>query len=357
MPRVVLHLGMPRTGSTTLQHVWTRHRAALRELGILYPDLTPASAERPHLSHQHLGETMQGRRPRAELDELLARLGRDLRSGADTVILSHEMLAHRDPRSRPVARLLETLRRAGGTLEPLAVVKGAAEAANSAYTLRCQFLSERLDFAAYLRTPGLRFRLDLARRLLPWREACGGLVALPLRDCEDAAPLVERVWRAAGILDRAGHLLDAKDLARRANPSPGPVAIEASRRLAATGIRGRQGDEPMRRITRAIEAALRARGGEPEPFRGYDTELGAAIEAAWAPCYARFANAVWGRPWAERVAPPRQGPGNELLRTADPAGLALVDDVLAEVCPRLGVQVPPAGRPGLLAVLLRRLPL
>lgn len=36
-PRVVLHVGLPKTGTTFLQAVLARHRDALREAGVLYP--------------------------------------------------------------------------------------------------------------------------------------------------------------------------------------------------------------------------------------------------------------------------------------------------------------------------------
>lgn len=337
MPRAILHLGMPRTGSTTLQHIWLRHRDALAGRGILYPDLTPPGAA-PHINHQHLGEALNRRAAAAPLEELLGQLDRALRGDAGTLILSYEMWAHRRPQA--LAPMLDRLRRAGAAIAPLVVVKSAAEAANSAYTLRLLFLSEARDFAAYARSLGLRFRLDLPARLLPWRAACGGMTALPLRDLAEDAPLVARAWRAAGIAPRAGDLLDAADLARRENPSPGPVVIEACRRLAATGLRRGRGDDAMRAITRAIEAAAAARGADAAPFRGHDAAIAAALEARWARRQDRFAEAVWGRAWSARVAPPLPGEANELARTGDPEGLRLVGEVLAEVCPRFGLPIP-----------------
>ncbi len=181
MRRVVLHIGLPRTGSTTLQFVWTRHREALRRLGILYPELTPTSAAgAPHLNHQYLSQAMDGRRPPGELEELLDRLADELCGGAETVILSYEILAHRRPSAPGIARLLGVLRGAGCAVEALVVVKPPAEAANSHYTIRALFLQERREFAAFLRGRELRVPLDLPARLLPWQAEAGRLTALPL---------------------------------------------------------------------------------------------------------------------------------------------------------------------------------
>src|SRR6478672_13235239 len=41
MTRVVLHVGLPKTGTTYLQAVLAHHRDALRETGVLYPFVRP----------------------------------------------------------------------------------------------------------------------------------------------------------------------------------------------------------------------------------------------------------------------------------------------------------------------------
>ena len=41
MTRVVLHVGLPKTGTTYLQAVLAHHRDALREAGVLYPFVRP----------------------------------------------------------------------------------------------------------------------------------------------------------------------------------------------------------------------------------------------------------------------------------------------------------------------------
>lgn len=335
MRRAILHIGVPRTGSTSLQFVWTRHRAALRDLGILYPDLTPAGAA-PHLSHQHLLEAMDARRP----DELFAQLEDQLRCDADTIILSQEILAHRNPQGAILRRLRNLLNNAGCSTKALAVVKAPAESANSHYTINTLFLRSDTDFAGHLRRWSARKPLDLSARLLPWQAACDqGLLLLPLH-ASPLEPLIKRVWNAAGILDRAGHLLTPEDLTRLENRSAGPVAIEACRRLAAAGLRRGHGDEQARRVTRLVEDVARARGADVEGFQGYDEALYASMEARWARSNERLAKATWGEPWSTRMRAQPLRPPNELARTGDPDGLRLVHEVLTEVCSRLDVSVP-----------------
>jgi hypothetical protein len=297
--------------------------------------LTPAGASQ-HLNHQHLRDAMDARRP----DELFAQLEDQLRDDADIIILSHESLAHRNPQGAMLRRLLDLLKNAGCSTEALAVVKAPAESANSHYTHRKQFLRDCKDFDGYRRQWIARKPLDLAARLLPWQAACNrGLLLLPLH-ASPLEPLIKRVWSAAGILDRAGHLLDTEDLTRLENRSPGPVAIEACRRLAATGFSSSGGNEQARRITRLVEDAARARGADLEAFQGYDEAFYASMEARWAHSNERLANATWGEPWSTRMRAQPLRPLNELARTADPDGLRLVEEVLKEVCSGLGLATP-----------------
>ena len=59
--RVVLHVGLPKTGTTYLQEVLARHRDALREAGVLYPFVKPQAmflgAVEVRGSHEKFGLT------------------------------------------------------------------------------------------------------------------------------------------------------------------------------------------------------------------------------------------------------------------------------------------------------------
>src|SRR5882724_9935920 len=106
---------MPRTGSTTFQHILARSRSELVKAGILYPDLTPSSVRgEKHLSHQHFGETLDGRRPQHEREELLQSLSVTLsQSDCDTVLISYEDFIQQQPRFRVPELLGEFFTRHG----------------------------------------------------------------------------------------------------------------------------------------------------------------------------------------------------------------------------------------------------
>jgi hypothetical protein len=344
--RAIVHVGMPRTGTTTIQRVLFRHRVELARAGVLYPDLTPRSAAAPHLSHQHLGEALDRRRPRAERAELLARLSAQLTaSEADVVVLSYEGLVLA-PRGLGLARLLaDHLARHGFAMEVLVTVKPAAEWLNSTYTWRTQFLREWRPFRDYLRADLGDRRLDLSAMVEPWRSACDGRVrAVPARDARDARCLPLRVLDAMDLAARAGPLLDEADLGLVENRSPGPVAVEAARRLAGAGAR-RVAGAAARDVTRAIEAEAARRGLDAEPFRGLDPALRRRVAERWARGQERFAATVWGEVWSARVAEGAAEPANEIAAMAAPGEAARhVEEIVRVAAGRFGL---PGGAPPL----------
>ncbi len=334
MRRAIVHIGTPRTGTTSLQHVLTRLRPALVDAGVLYPDLTPSSAAVPHLSHQYLGEALDGRRPRRDREELLQDLAAQLRkTPCDTVVLSYEGLCQAPPSLGIPRRLAALFAGQGFQMEAVMTVKPQAAYLNSLYTWRIQFLREGRTFpafaAAWLGSP----RLDLDRMAAPWRAACGGRCAvIPVRDRHDPRPLLERLLAEVGLLDRAAPLLTTADAGLTENRSPGPVAIEALRRLHRGGARAALGAR-SRAASRFVEAAARARGFDATTFQGVSAGLHAQAAARWAESNAGLAMAAWGACWEYRVADAAPAPVNDIsIMAADPGVEAAVAALLQDAC-------------------------
>lgn len=339
MRRAIVHIGTPRTGTTTLQHILTRLRPALAGAGVLYPSLIPPSATVPHLSHQYLVEALDGRRPRRDRAALLADLAAQARATpCDAVLLSYEGLCQAPPALRVPQALAALFADAGFAMEAVMTVKPQAEYLNSLYTWRTQFLREGRTFPAFARAWMGSPRLDLARMAAPWQAACAGRFRLvPVRDRGDARPLVERTLAEVGLLDRIGPLLTGADTALAENRSPGPVAVEVLRRLHAGGTRRLLGTR-AREASRFVEAAARARGLDREGFRGVSPALHAQAVARWAAGNDALAAQAWGVPWRSRVAddaPPRV---NEVAALPhDGAAEDAVAALLHEACGAFGV--------------------
>ena len=341
MRRAIVHIGLPRTGTTSLQRVLSRLRPDLLQRGILYPELTPASADGPHLSHQHLGEALDGRRPRAERAELLGMLRAQLDvNAADVVLLSYESLCL-IPRRRAAPDLLRALFKTHGyAMETVLTVKPQAEYLNSTYTWRMQFLRESRTFDQFLRAEMRSARLDLCALSRQWQAACDGrLHAVPVRDRRSDQPLVARFFSALGLLDLIAPLLTHDDTALRENRSPGPVTIEICRRLRRAGVANAVGAR-ARDLTRFVEQQVRDAGLDPAPFRGLDATSRAGVAAHWVASNDRFARAAWSEPWSARALEEPTSSINEIARQeTDSEAERLIQECSAAACQRFGIEL------------------
>jgi hypothetical protein len=103
--RLVLHLGLWKTGTTTIQSFLRGHPDLLAEIGVHYPQVGPDNPDHPffnprpstdfmarEVSHQFLGQELAGRRRRMATDHPLwsTALRRIEDSGAQTAIISYE---------------------------------------------------------------------------------------------------------------------------------------------------------------------------------------------------------------------------------------------------------------------------
>jgi hypothetical protein len=340
MRRAIIHVGMPRTASTTIQHVLAHLRPALAGAGILYPALTPRSAaDEPHISHQHLGEALDGRRPAVEARELLDDLARQLAATtADVVILSYEDWIQERRAFAIGDRLNAVFASAGFRTEVVVVVKPQSEHLNSIYSHRAQLMRERRLFAAFCRGFESSHRFAYAELLEPWwRLAEGRVQALPLRDKRSAEPLINRFLAAADVLDRVAPLLAASELRRVENRSPGPVAVETSRRLRLLRVPARLAVRP-RVVMRDVERLAFAQGLDSVPFKGVDPALRERLSARYAATNDRFARLAWQAPWDEVVAPEPPHAVNEIGGRPIAAGTeGVIAGLMSEVGRQYGV--------------------
>ncbi|MGY2050305.1 hypothetical protein [Methylobacterium sp. JK268] len=351
MRRAIIHIGTPRTGSSSLQTLLFRHRGALREAGIVYPDLTPSGA-RPHLSHQYLGAALAGRRPRRECRDLLATLDGTLAaSTADVALISYESLCllpswHRAPRI-----LCDLLESRGFRPEILVVLRPQAEALQSQYLWRLQFLRESRPLAACFAADLRQRRLDYLYGVSGWARAAGGRVHLvPYRDRRSDALLTARIAAELGLADRLVPLLSPEDLALCSNRSLDAVSAEVARRLHRAGSVLSQ--DRARAVTMRVEALAAERGLAGPVFQGLDADLRAQAAGFHRTTNDLLARHVWGTDWADRVEEAAGGPVTERAgRETGPGAEGAVTELLRLV----RAECSPAARPSGLARALDRI--
>ena len=340
--RAIIHIGMPRTGSTTFQHILAHARDDLKKAGILYPDLTPQSARAtPHLSHQHFGETLDGRRPRHEREELLHRLSDTLADcDCDVAVLSYEDLIQQRQRFRVPELLNGFFARHDFTAEALVAVKPQSENLNSMYTLRTQLIRERQGFAHFARSHIGSGRFAYDALIEPWiREFPGRVRAVPVLDRRaPKAPLMLRMLATLHLYRRVAPLITQTDVRRIENRSPGPVAVEVSRRLRTMRTHARL-RVPPRDMMRVVSRLAWERGYDRQKFNGVGPELRAELDARYHDTNERFARALWAEGWDDVVAPEPAQPANELMPGhIDPRTEAAIAEIIDQASRQFAVQ-------------------
>ncbi|SFM40733.1 hypothetical protein [Methylobacterium pseudosasicola] len=347
MRRAIVHIGMPRTGSTSFQEVLARLRPRLEPAGLCYPELAPpGSPPSADVNHHLLGQALDGRRPASARPAALARLAQVLsETRADTVILSYEDFAVQRPSLGVPNTLADLFARHGFAMEVVLVVKPQGEQLASAYALRAQLVAEARTFRAFVHREGRSGRYDYAACLEPWRRSADGrVVAVPVRDRTSDAPLLARLVDALGLGPRLGPLLGPDDLAYRTNRSSGPITVEASRRLHGLGLHRRVAGHP-RRLGHLLDDTAWARGLDREPFRGDAPDALAAVEAFHAAANDRLAAACWGIGWDAVVARAPVRPANELAGRAISAEIETeVRGLVETALSRIAFKAPPQWR-------------
>jgi hypothetical protein len=174
-------------------------------------------------------------------------------------------------------------------------------------------------------------RLHYDRIIAPWvRAASGRLLATPVHSASSSDPLLKRLLGLASTDGEGAAKIAASEFQLVENRSPGPIVVEASRRLAASG-KAKKLRRPARDVTRFLENRALAYGIDREPFRGVDARSQFGIERAFAAGNERFAKLAWGDPWWRQVARGPAAPTNDLTaRPRSKSQDAAICDLLSE---------------------------
>lgn len=211
--RLIVHLGMPRAGSSTLQDALFRCRDELEEAGLLYPVNSLATAGSSELadiynhklllrSARHLPGFGGFRRYHAEIADKIAS------SSAGAVVLSYEGWWH-PGRLRPLRRTIDQLQKKAGPFEIafVAAVRNPVSFIQSLYRLDVINAATIQDFEDYWPTRLADPRLDYRRIALKIGETFGASTPVSYAEFER---LVLQGRFVAGILEQMalGHVLE-----------------------------------------------------------------------------------------------------------------------------------------------------
>jgi len=321
MKRCILHIGMPKTGSSALQDFLHRNRAALGEAGILYPLTRPwppnAHGELGRIFYRaHAGRTDLRRKALAHLERRIAEMEGAGGQG-DVLILSSEALFDTPRASNAAAILAEFLERLGYRLEIVVAIRPQAAFLNSKYAQLAGSLMRPQPFADYLNQMLGGHALDYNRRLKPWAGIAGGRIR-PLAYAGSArAAIVERFLAETGLADRVADLALENPPVRH-NPTSGPLTVETFRRLAGAA-EWKPNSDAVHWARRDLVEAAAARGWDETPFVGLTRDMRERVRAAFAEPNERFAKRHWGKGWDAVFEPLAEAePDPNSVETAPP---------------------------------------
>ena len=348
--KCILHVGSPKTATSTIQAVLKANRERLLEDGILIP----RSGQTESGSHRFLAFSLAGHpvpREGAAADRKLAR--EIAASDAETILISSEFFWSILNRKDAAERAIGGLRSMDLDVTLLLYVRNQPQYFNSMYQHDANFRRRRgfAEFVAGARRNMARYGYG---RWLGFAETHGvPLIVRPFSEEVRRRGMVEDFLAAAGVAS-AGRT----DLAAELRRSVGPFTIAVAQSLMQRiGERTKLTEEQASDCRRALRAELRRRGIEDHGYCGLTKGLAAEIEQAFAEDNAHVAEAVWGKPWGEVFAcdTGRDFEPNDYAMTGVPADRRqLLEEVLASLGPKIeAIARPNANR--LLTVLKSRL--
>jgi len=295
MRRLVLHVGIPKTGTTSLQQFFFDNRAALLEQGILYP----VSESRPRNSHsnmvwEHTGQGIFD--PSGVTFESLKAIASTCEW--DTLLISSEFLSLTKRHSKTadaIAALIGTL---DLDLTVVAFVRPQHVWTNSAYCQATKTFQNHLPFTEYLRRIIDSPRFDYCESMKTWMEWRNAeFVARPFSGRYLKPDLETYFADAAGLNNKMVSIL-ANSPRQLWNITPGPHEIEISRRLVKRMGNNSAWPVGANSLLRScIGQSILLHGWGAAPFNGVDNKSRGEFERRFGGSSEAFAQRHWGKSW------------------------------------------------------------
>lgn len=350
--RCILHVGSPKTATSTIQFVLKENRKQLLKDGVL----VPRSGQTETGSHRYLAFSLAGMPVPAEAGSADLELAREIaRSDAGCVVISSEFFWTILARKQRANRVMGYLTSLGLDVSVVLYVRNQPQYINSFYQHNANFRRD-CAFPSFVGEARRNSRMYTYSRWVGFAERHGvRLLARPFSDEVRKRGVVGDFLATAGV-SPAGRYNNAVELRR----SIGPFTVAAARALMQrTGDPKRLTERQTSECRHALRSELRRRGIEDHGYCGLTTGLAAEIEQAFAKDNARFAEAVWGKPWREVFAcdAGRDFEPNDYAMTGVPADRRqLLEEVLATLGPRIEAIAKPRGS-RMLSALKSRFPL
>jgi len=302
-PRLIVHLGSRKTGTTYIQNALGLNERRLSAAGVYMPragrfDLNPTNVSHHHLAFE-LGENSRFRPELGGWDDLRNELARER---PETVLISCEVFESIIVEGGSGPALLEQVKSLSSDVTLVLVVREWTAFINSMYNQAVKMFAIAYPFAQYVKANIDNGSTKFSRHYSPFLDDPDiRFVALRYSELQDPDPLTAML-RAGGIR------IDTSDFRRpvgRVNTSLGAIGLEVTMMLGM--YMNSRYDEWHWRSPQVQQLHIKnlvatdERGWNQGQFWGWSPELLDQYLPVISKDTNEFARRLWGRDWPESL--------------------------------------------------------
>ena len=279
---LVVHIGLPKTGSTSIQRMLCVLAGPLREHGIH----VPSAGQNANGAHWNLVHEYMGNREYQAHRGGWAELSRELRDSvtAHRFVISAESFSMQRAVDEAIPRIASLAQEADLDVEIAGYVRPQHRLLESGYSESCKGFEMR-PFEAFLEARLDHWRYDYNKCFRPWRDAFGDrLVLHPLDSTRMPAGLLPHFLAVLGVPE-----LSARLALPRLNRRLGAKQLEVARLVAVALHEEMLNRETAARLLGSVLRAVSTRLIDDAPFVGLDPEQRRAVAERFAESNARLA--------------------------------------------------------------------
>jgi hypothetical protein len=296
----VLHIGLHKTGSTSVQLTLSRAREHLDKIGLLYP-AKPQQDYSKFVSHHGLAAQISGYDPGGIPAEYMGPTLSELTKQIDArrpeyLILSSETFSTPFEGRAEDSQLIRALLRRETSIAVVVMIRPQTEMIEASYVEGVMSFYNYVPFGEYLRAAITEPFFDYRKRLQAWIGSYKmKFVPLPYGFGVPRNRLTHAILEAGGIPRSITRTLPDTC---QVNQNPGAMTIAAMRALVPHMWRLQ--NDPVRDDLKAfVLAEAEARGWISDRFSGYLPSDMGMVEDRFARLNDEFAKELWNRRWED----------------------------------------------------------
>jgi len=293
MRKCIVHIGSPKTGTTSIQATLKKNRSRFLKQGILVPTAGQSGkGVHPSLAHQLAGLPVRPQWTSAE--ESFVREIKE--TDPETILISAEALWRAMQSPDNAELLVGKLRALNLDVSLLCYVRNQPQVLNSSYGQGIKTFLHANPFSTYVNKQITQGRRVVYTHWIEIAQSLGvELIARPFSAEVRKVGLIDDFLRAVGVSSP-----ETFDRPAQLNQSVSPFHIAVARALYRRTMGSRKPTlSQQQECIRALRKTMEAHALQEASYMGLTTELAGRIQEACRDDDDRFAEFAWGRSWAE----------------------------------------------------------